>query len=69
MHWCSDSICSIIEEQGLDLGIFCENWLFDKWVFISLFKVKVAIKLCIEQDTNVWFISNFVWVNDIHFYW
>ena len=30
MHWCSDSICSIIEEKGLDLWIDCQNWFFDK---------------------------------------
>ena len=25
MHWCSDSICSKIEEKGSDLGIIYQN--------------------------------------------
>ena len=37
MHWCSDSICSKIEEKGSDLKII-KIYIFDKLVFIDFFK-------------------------------
>ena len=54
MHWYSDSICSKIEEKGSDLGIVKIECLSDT------LRVKSTIKLCIEHDTKVWFLSNFV---------
>ena len=46
-----------------------------KWIYLinecllAFSRVKLAIKLCIEHDTNVYFLSNFVWVNNFYFYW
>ena len=48
-------------KKGSDLGI-----IFSKLIYLineclsAFLRVKVAIKLCNEHDTNVWFLSNFV---------